>query len=240
MVTLPENKKREIGKPTKMKIWMYGAPMCGKTYLAAKFPDVLIVSTDGNVEFCDAPYIIVKDEVKVEGRLTKTTMAYENFKAIIDELEKNNNDFKTIVIDLVEDVYESCRLYKYKELGITHESDDSFKAWDKIRTEFLSTMRRVSNLDYNIIWISHEDLSKDITSRDGKVTAIQPNIQPKIANKLAGMMDMVVRCTFERGKREIHIKNDSVTFGGVRIPGKIPDVIPMEYTEIEKLYTNKE
>lgn len=239
MVTLPENKKRDISKPGKMKIWIYGAPMCGKTYLASQFPNPLILSTDGNIEFCDAPYMLIRDEMKKNGRIEKPTPAWQVFKETIDELSKKDNTFETIVIDLVEDLYESCRLYKYAELGITHESDDGFRAWDKVRTEFMSTMRRVSNLDYNIVWISHEDLTRDIVSANGKVTAIAPNIQPKIANKLSGMMDLVVRCTYERGKREIHIKSDAITFGGVRIPGKIPDVIPMEYSAIETLYTGK-
>lgn len=238
MVTLPENKKRDIGNPNKMKIWLYGAPMCGKTYLASQFPNPLILSTDGNIEFCDAPYILIRDEVTKEGRMTKTIPAWQMFKDAVDELAKKDNTYETIVVDLVEDLYESCRLYKYAELGITHESDDSFRAWDKVRTEYMSTMRKVSNLDYNIVFISHEDLTRDIVSSSGKVTAISPNIQPKIANKLSGLMDLVARCTYERGKREIHIKSDAITFGGVRIPGKIPDTIPMEYSAIQTLYMN--
>ena len=83
----------------------------------------------------------------------------------------------------------------YDRLGITHESDDSFRAWDKVRTEFLSTIRRLMNLDYeNIVLISHEDTSKDITKKSGdKITAIKPNIADKVANKIAGMVDIVAR-----------------------------------------------
>lgn len=56
----------------------------------------------------------------------------------------------------------------YDQMG-THESDDSFRAWDKVRTvEFLSTLKRLMALDYeNIIPISHEDTSKDITKKVG-------------------------------------------------------------------------
>lgn len=91
----------------------------------------------------------------------------------------------------------------YDRLGITHESDDSFRAWDKVRTEFLSTIRRLMNLDYeNIVLISHEDTSKDITKKSGdKITAIKPNIADKVANKIAGMVDIVASIT------EIKVKN---------------------------------
>ena len=152
-----------------------------------------MLNTDGNIKFVDAPYIHIKDEVKVEGRMTKRTAAWEAFKDVVAELEKKGNTFKTIVVDLVEDLYEYCRVYMCGQMGITHESDDSFKAWDKVRTEFLNTLKRLVNLEYeNIILISHEDTSKDITKKGGdKITAIKPNLQEKVANKVAGMVDLV-------------------------------------------------
>lgn len=237
MATLPENKKKTVGtKPRKMKVWVYGAPYSGKTYFANSFPDALILSTDGNTEFCDSPSILIRDQVTTSGRITNTMTAWNYFKEIILELSKGNNTYKTIVFDLVEDLYELCRISKYKELGITHESDDPFKAWDKVRAEFMSTMRKAANLDYNIVFISHEDIKTDITSRNGdNVTAINPNIQPKIANKLAGLVDMTIRGVYENGKRTLMIKPVGVMFGGVRI-SDVPDEIPMSYNDFENLY----
>ena len=163
---LPKNERRNIEKVEKRVIWIYGAPFSGKTTFANAFPDPLMLNTDGNIKFVDAPYIHIKDEVKVEGRMTKRTAAWEAFKDVVAELEKKGNTFKTIVVDLVEDLYEYCRVYMCGQMGITHESDDSFKAWDKVRTEFLNTLKRLVNLEYeNIILISHEDTSKDITKR---------------------------------------------------------------------------
>lgn len=190
---LPKNERRNIEKVEKRVIWIYGAPFSGKTTFANAFPDPLMLNTDGNIKFVDAPYIHIKDKVKVEGRMTKRTAAWEAFKDVVAELEKKGNTFKTIVVDLVEDLYEYCRVYMCGQMGITHESDDSFKAWDKVRTEFLNTLKRLVNLEYeNIILISHEDTSKDITKKGGdKITAIKPNLQEKVANKVAGMVDLV-------------------------------------------------
>lgn len=237
MGILPENKKREVtAKVGKKKVWVYGAPYCGKTYFANSFPNALILSTDGNTEFCDSPSILIRDQVVMDGRMTKTTTAWEFFKEVITELSKKQNTYETIVFDLVEDLYELCRISKYKELGIKHESDDPFKAWDKIRAEFMSTMRKAANLDYNIVFISHEDVKTDITSRNGdNVTAINPNIQPKIANKLAGLVDMTIRAVYENGKRTLLIKPVGVMFGGVRIDNA-PKEIPMTFKDFENLY----
>lgn len=134
---LPENKRRTLDNVTKHTLWIYGAPFSGKTTFANTFPEPLMINTDGNIKFVDAPYIRIRDDVKVEGRMTKRTLAWEVFKDVISELEKKENTYKTIVIDLLEDLYEYCRLYMYQQMGITHESDDSYRAWDKVRSEFL-------------------------------------------------------------------------------------------------------
>lgn len=227
---LPKAERRSPSeRGEKRRLWIYGAPFSGKTTLADKFPMPLMLNTDGYGDEFSSQSIPMKDVVEVNGRITKTTLAWEVFKDTIAELEKGS-DFKTIVVDLVEDMYESCRLYMYQQMGISHESDDSFKAWDKVRTEFLSTMRKLMNLDYPyIILISHEDTSKDITKRTGdKISSVRPNIQEKIANKLAGMVDVVIRCLVIDGKHKLSFKTDEVVFGGGRIKLDV-DEIPNDF-----------
>ena len=211
-------------------------PFSGKTFFANKFPDPLMLNTDGNIRFVDAPYIAIKDHVKVEGRQQKN-LAWEIFKDVIAELEKKQNDFKTIIVDLLEDTYEHCRYYIYEREGISHESDDSFRAWDMVRTEFLSTLKRLVNMDYeNIILISHEDRSKDITKKSGdKITAIKPNLQDKVATKVAGMVDIVARVVADGDERTLSFKTNEVVFGGGRL--SVTDkVIPLDYDEFLKVY----
>ena len=234
MITLPKNERRTLKGVETKKLWIYGSPFSGKTTLADKFDEPLMINTDGNVKFVTAPVQEITDIVSVEGRLTKTVLAWEVFKETVEELEKGST-FKTLVVDLVEDLYESCRLYMYQQMGISHESDDSFRAWDKVRTEFLSTMRKLTTLPYNIILISHEDTSKDITKRGGdKITSIRPNINEKVANKLAGMVDIVVRCMVIEGDYRLSFKSDEVVFGGGRINPKEKE-IPNNYETLMKV-----
>jgi phage nucleotide-binding protein len=234
---LPENKRRNIEEVKKRVIWIYGAPFCGKTTFANGFPDPLMINTDGNIRYVDAPYIRIKDDVKVEGRMTKRTLAWENFKDTVTELEKKDNDFRTIVVDLLEDLYEHCRLYMYQQMGITHESDDSFRAWDKVRSEFLNTLKRLMNLDYeNIILISHEDTSKDITKKGGdKITSIKPNLQDKVAVKVAGMVDVVARIVADGDTHTFCFKSNEVIFGGGRLKVNAKD-IPLDVDALFAVY----
>lgn len=237
MIKLPENKRRNIEAVEKRVLWIYGVPFCGKTTFANNFPDPLMLNTDGNIKFVDAPYIRIKDEVRVEGRQTKRTLAWDVFKDTISELEKKENTFRTIVVDLLEDLYEHCRLYMYQQIGITHESDDSFRAWDKVRGEFLNTLKRLMNLDYeNIILISHEDTSKDITRKGGdKITAIKPNLQEKVANKVAGMVDVVARIVADGETRTFSFKSNEVIFGGGRLRVNTKD-IPLDVKALFAVY----
>lgn len=236
---LPKNERRNLEVTEKKKIWLYGPPFSGKTTLTDKFPNPLILTTDGNIHNVTAPYIHIKDEVKVEGRMVKRTFAWEIFKDVLTELEKKQNDFETISLDLVEDTREMCRLYMYDKLGIQHESDSGFgKGWDIIKTEYLSTMRRFFNLDYaNLIICSHEDVTKNLTKKSGEqITRISPNIQEAIATKLAGMVDIVARIIVNADdSRILSFKTDSVIFGGGRLSVKGRE-IPLDYDELMKVY----
>ena len=229
---LPSTNRVAIDATTYKKMWIYGAPFSGKTTLCDDAPTPLNLNTDGNVKTVTMARLPIKDTM--DGRQKK--LAWEVFKSAIDDLEAGS-DFETIVVDLLEDTYESCRLWMYKQMGITHESDDSFRAWDKVRTEFLSTFRRLLNLPYNIVLISHEDMSKDITKKSGdKITAIKPNIQDKIANKIAGMVDIVCRVVVEDDGRYLSFKSDSVVFGGGRISNRGITQIPLSWDSVEDFY----
>lgn len=233
---LPSNERRQVGKTTKRKIWIYGSAFSGKTTFVDSAPDPLNLNTDGNVQFVTMPFIPIKDTY--EGR--QKVFAWEVFKDAIAELEKKDNNFKTIIVDLLEDTYEMCRLYEFDKQGFSHESDAGYgKGWDIVRTEYLSTIRKLVNLDYeNIILISHEDSSKDITKKSGdKITSIKPNIGDKIANKIAGMVDIVARVVVEDdGTRTLNFKSNEVIFGGGRLKGIRETTIPLDWTALTDLY----
>ena len=234
---LPKNERRGLNATKKKVVWLYGAPFSGKTFFANQFPDPLMLNTDGNIKFVDAPYIAIRDTVTVEGRITKRQLAWEVFSDAVTELEKKQNDFKTIVVDLLEDTYEACRVYICDRQGWKHESDDSFRAWDMVTSEFLNTMKRLVNMDYeNIILISHEDRSRDLTRKGGdKISSIRPNLREKVANKVAGMVDLVARIVADDNERVLSFKTSEVIFGGGRLTVHNKE-IPLDYGAFGKVY----
>lgn len=235
---LPSIENVPVNMEQYKKIWLYGQPFSGKTHLASEAPaPVLELNTDGNVKHYTMPRLSIKDSVVSTGRSTTKKFGWETFVEAINELEAGS-EFKTIVVDLLDDVYDSCRACVCDKKGWEHESDDSFKAYDIVRNEFLRTMKRLLNLPYNIILISHEDTSKDITKRGGdKVTQIKPNIPEKVAIKLAGMVDIVIRTEKDHDEYIISTKTSNVIFGGGRLG--ITKAVELEnsWDSIDELYS---
>jgi RecB family exonuclease len=214
---LPENKRREKKIDTNPDMWLYGASYAGKSTFVDQFDNLLFLNTDGNTDNTTSPVIRIKDEVTQEGRLTKRKFAWQVFTEAVAELEKKDNSFKRVALDLVEDLYEDCRLYMYDKLGIQHEQDAGYgKGWDMVRTEFLSNIKRLKNCGYQIIYISKEVTSEIIKKNGDKITTIKPNIPDKVANVLAGTVDLTARVVADGDNRYLSFKNSPFIFGGGR------------------------
>ena len=224
---LPKNERRQVTVNTTPDMWLYGDSYSGKTVFADQFDDNLMINTDGNVDHISSPVLRIKDEVIVEGRITKRKFAWQVFEEVVTELEKKQNDFKIVTLDLIEDLYEHCRLYMYDQMGIEHEQDAGYgKGWDMVRTRFLSTIKRLKNAGYQLIYISKLSVS-EINERGGKITRYMPNIPDKVANVLAGTVDLTARVIADGENRYLSFKTSPYIFGGSRYDFGV-DQIPLD------------
>ena len=240
MITLPENKRRDISLNKRKRVWIYGGSFSGKTTFADKFPDPIMFNTDGNTANITAQCIHIKDEVKTNGRMIDRKYAWEIFKEYLTLLEAKQNDFKTVVFDLVEGLYEYCRSYIFAKEGIEHESDQGFgKGYALVEKEFVDVMKRVCNLDYdNIILISRETNNTNVTKKGGEsISVIKPDLRDKISNTLTGMVDLVGRVIVDNDtNRKLSFKNDEYVFGGGRLNIKAKE-ISLNYDAFTQLFT---
>lgn len=214
---LPSNQRREKKIDKNPDLWIYAQSYVGKSTFIDQYEDLLFLNTDGNIDNTTAPVIPIANKVWYEGRIQKKEFAWEVFLNVITELEKKENDFKRVCIDLVEDLYEHCRLYIYDKYGWEHESDGGYgKGYDMVKTEFLSNMKRLKALGYQIIYISKE-VANEVTLKNGnKLTSYKPNIGDKVANVLAGTVDLTIRAYMKGEDRYIQLAKDENVFGGGR------------------------
>ena len=218
MATLPENKKTTPKVNEYPDVFIYGQSYVGKSTFADNVQDILIFNTDGNTDELSSPSILIANEVTVNGRITTTKLAWEVFKDWVDELEKKQNTYKYIGIDLLEDFRELCRVYIYKKMNITHESDAGFgKAYDMVTTEFNTVLKRIKAAGYHLIICSKEVEGEVTLKSGGKYTTFKPNVQDKVANIIAGMVDVSARAFVDTdGKRWLQLAKQEHTFGGGR------------------------
>ena len=228
MLVLPKNERRAEEPITRPDMWIYADSYVGKSTFVDHMDDVLFANTDGNVSNITSPYVLIADELHQEGRITTKTLAWAKFKELVDELEKHNNTFKTIALDLVEDLYEHCRAYVFDQLGIKHETDAGYgKGWDMVRTEFLGQMKRLKALGYQVIYISKEVVNEITYSNGGKVSTFKPNLPDKIANVLAGTVTLTLRAYMDERGRYLNLRKAENIFGGGRIDFK-RDTCPLD------------
>lgn len=241
MITMPKIERRKAKPTNKRRIWLYGKPMTGKTFFANKFPEPLMLNTDDNTDFVDATVLSIKDQVTYKGNVDHRTSAWEYFIEAVDMLEREQNNPerpKTVIVDVLDQVFNSCQEHVLKQAKLTHESDAGFgKGYALVRRPFIQQIKRLLLLDYeNIILISHEDDASNVTNRDGsQLTKFKTTLPDAVANAISSLVKVIARVHLENGERKLTFPKDSLLFGGIRLQFARP-TIPLSYTQFMQAY----
>ena len=111
MSLLPKNEPTQIDLTPRMFV-IGGPAMSGKTFNACKFPNPILINTDGNCKKVTTPSIYLNDK---SHKTYKEKM--ELLFGVLKELNETTTTYQTIVIDLIEDIFDICEGYvleKYK------------------------------------------------------------------------------------------------------------------------------
>ena len=134
---LPANKPKEKDITPKV-FFVWGQSMSGKTYLARQFPNPVIINTDGNAKKVDTPSVEICD--------------FQTFVKVIEEIEEGKHEFKTIIIDLVDDIKTLMERYICETLGVEDLADAGYgKGFSKAKSTWQKLMLRLNKLPYNVI-----------------------------------------------------------------------------------------
>lgn len=199
MSLLPENKKKEKDiTPKVFLIW--GQSMSGKTYLAKHFPEPIILNTDGNGKKVGIPHIDIT--------------SFKMFVNVLKELEEGKHTFKTVVIDIVDDIKTFLDQYVCEKHGVETLADAPFgKAFGDVRATWQRLMIRLSHLPLNVVFISH--IVSSVDEYDGSTIEL-PSLDQRSLNMTKGRTDVVIKCQkvgknymqICTEKRDIYTKED--------------------------------
>lgn len=191
MSLLPKNECMEKNITPKV-FFIWGQSMHGKTYLAKQFPSPIIINTDGNGKKIDTPHVDIED--------------FENFVAVLKEIEEGKHTFKTIVIDLVDDIKTFMEDYICKKYEVENLADAPFgKAFNDVKSTWKRLMIRLTQLPYTVIFISHIIQTPDEYDKNTMID--QPSLEQKYLNMTKGRTDVMIKCQ-KIGKNYLQICNE--------------------------------
>ncbi len=108
-VTLPTTKTKPTTDLAKQSILLYGVPKLGKSSFASQFPEAMFFECEPGLNHLEV--------FKVP------TYSWEAFLEACKLLAKGDHNFKTLVIDTVDNAFKMCSDYVCAKHGIEYEGD---------------------------------------------------------------------------------------------------------------------
>jgi hypothetical protein len=231
-VALPTEASKPVTELGKQTILLYGSPKLGKSSFASKAP--------GSLFFECEPGLNHLEVFKVP------TYSWEAFLEACKLVAKGDHNFKTIVIDTVDNAFKMCSDYVCAKHGIEYEGDMGHgKGWALVKNEWHRVLTRLASLPYGLILISHA-VDKTIETRTGEYTKTQPSLPDRARNVVLGLVDIILygdsvakkdaagNVTIER---VVRTKPHPTYEAGDRT-GRLPELLPLDYEQFVKAFNS--
>ncbi len=231
-ISLPTEASKPVTELGKQTILLYGSPKLGKSSFASKAP--------GSLFFECEPGLNHLEVFKVP------TYSWEAFLEACKLVAKGDHNFKTIVIDTVDNAFKMCSDYVCAKHGIEYEGDMGHgKGWALVKNEWHRVLTRLASLPYGLILISHA-VDKTIETRTGEYTKTQPSLPDRARNVVLGLVDIILygdsiakkdaagNVTIERVVRS----KPHPTYEAGDRTGRLPELLPLDYEQFVKAFNS--
>jgi len=142
MSMLPASKSEVNSKLSDQIILLYGRPKIGKSTFCANFPDALFIATEPGLNHLSVFKVSVNN--------------WEKFLAVCKEIAEGKHQFKTIIIDTIDNLVMYCNEYICQQNDIDHISDMPMgKGWAKATAELTRVINKLSMLGIGLILVGH-------------------------------------------------------------------------------------
>ena len=150
-------------------VLFYGEPKSGKTTIATKFPNHLILAFE-------------KGYAAIPGAMAMPMNSWSDFKKVLRQLKQDDvkAKFETIIIDTADIAYDYCEKHVCNVNGKEKIGDIPFgQGYTMVGKEFDECLRLIVQLNYGLVIISHA-ADKTFTNEQG----VEYNqIVPTLGNK---------------------------------------------------------
>lgn len=222
-IALPTAPSKPTVDLSQQTILVYGPPKIGKSTFASRFPEALFLECEPGL-----------NQLEV---FKLPTYSWDTFLAACKLVAAGDHQFKTIVIDTIDNAFKSCSDHVCGKHGIEYEGDMAHgKGWALVKNEWHRVLTRLASLPYGLILISHA-VDKTIETRTGQFTKTQPSLPDRARAVVLGLVDMILFCDTVAGKdaagnvvvdRVIRTKPHPTYEAGDRT-GRLPEQLPLEF-----------
>lgn len=231
-------------------VLFYGTPKSGKTTIASKFPGAIIFAFE-------------KGYSTIPGVMAQPINSWNEFRRLLVELkdEETKKMFQTVVIDTADIAYDYCNQYICDDNNVDNIADLSYgKGYSLVEKEFDTCLRKIIQLDYGLVLISHSTERTEKDEQGNEYSKIEPTLDKRgrkicertcdiiglsrsVTNKETGQLEtrLFLRETprFVAGSRFKYIP-DSIVFTYDNLVNAIGDAIDKEANETGNKFVTDE
>ena len=229
-MALPKERSKIVRDLSSQVILVYGRAKIGKSTLCSKFESPLFLATEPGLNHLEVFKVNITSWVK--------------FLEACSDIAKGGHEFKTIVLDTIDNLVVYCSDWVCKENGINHPSElPHGKGWSLVTSELNRALVKLGSLPYGLIMVSHCDLT-EVETKTRKYSRWTISVSGKNRNVFLNMTDLILFVDSEVAsdgseKRLIRTKPSMNYEAGDR-SNLLPESLPLDYDELAKYFKKED
>lgn len=206
-----------------LTVLTYGPTKIGKSTWCSHADSALFLSTEPGLNSLEVFQV--------------PTRSWDELLAACGEIAEGNHEFKTVVIDTIDNAFRMCAEYICRKFKVEHEADLSYgKGYALTQGEFQRVLNKLAFMPYGLFLISHSQ-NIEVETRTGKYTKVVPTLPEKARKIVLGLVDMILYCDIETTTgpdnkvvaRRVMRTNPSLYYEAGDRTGRLPEVIDLDY-----------
>jgi hypothetical protein len=212
-VQLPDKPQTRVSlgiTPMSARVFLAGMPKVGKTTLLAQWApqETLIIDTQGGTNLLDGEHFVVHIQ------------NWSEFVSLVDQLVAGNHQFKTIGIDMIDDVWNFADAhYAGKDKALATATDDYSRSAKNAEGSFRNTVGKLLATNLGVWFLTHTK-----TVEESGLTRYVPKLEGRVLTYVQGAAQFVFLAESLGPKRVLHTAPSAKFEAGSRVP--LPE--PME------------
>lgn len=215
MTPLPDTKQNRDTfpvTPERARVMLVGTPGAGKTTLAASWApnSTLIIDTQGGTVLLDGEHYVshIHD--------------WPAFMAVVDELVAGGHKYKTVAIDLIDDIWNFADAhYAGKNAVLASATDDYQKAIRTAEGMFRQTVGKLLASDLGVWMIGHAR-----EKQEGNLTRYQAKLDARALTYVQGACQFIFLAETLGPRRALHTQPSARFEAKSRVP--MPDPMDLD------------